>query len=55
VREKKKKFYPQIQGVTPGGAVSVVAAGGRGGTALEAEGEEALSSKGWVKTRRHNR
>jgi hypothetical protein len=39
----------------PGGAVSVAVAGGRGGAALGAEGEEALASKGWVKTRRHNR
>jgi hypothetical protein len=35
----------------PGGAVSVVAAGGRGGTTLDAEGEEALMSKEWVNTR----
>jgi hypothetical protein len=39
----------------PGGAVSVAAAGGGGGAALGAEGEEALTSKGWVKTHRHNR
>jgi hypothetical protein len=37
----------------PDGAVSVVAAGGGGGTTLGAEGEEALTSKGWVKTCRH--
>jgi hypothetical protein len=34
-------------------AVSVVAAGGGGGTTLGAEGEEALTSRGWVKTCRH--
>jgi hypothetical protein len=28
---------------------------GGGGTTLGAEGEEVLTSKGWVKTRRHNR
>jgi hypothetical protein len=39
----------------PGGAVSMAAAGGGGGATLRAEGEEALTSKGWVKTRRHNR
>ena len=27
---------------------------GGGGTTLEAEGEEALASEGWVKTRRHD-
>jgi hypothetical protein len=37
----------------PGGAVSAAPAGGGGGTALGAEGEEALTSKGWVKTCRH--
>ena len=39
----------------PGGAVSTTAAGGGGGTTLGAEGEEALTSKGWVKTRRHDK
>jgi hypothetical protein len=39
----------------PGGAVSMVAAGGGGGTTLGAEGEEALTSKGWVKTRQHDK
>jgi hypothetical protein len=39
----------------PGGAVSAAAAGGEGGTALGAEGEEALTSKGWVKTRLHDK
>jgi hypothetical protein len=39
----------------PGGAVSAAAAGGRGGVALGAEGEEALTSKGWVKTRRRDK
>jgi hypothetical protein len=39
----------------PGGTVSAAAAGGGGGTTLGAEGEEALTSKGWVKTCRHNR
>jgi hypothetical protein len=39
----------------PGGAVSVAAAGGGGGMALGAEGEEALTRKGWVKTRRHDK
>jgi hypothetical protein len=39
----------------PGGAVSAAAAGGGGGTTLGAEGEEALTSKGWVKTRRHDK
>jgi hypothetical protein len=34
----------------PGGAVSAAAAGGGGGTTLGAEGEEAPTSKGWVKT-----
>jgi hypothetical protein len=38
-----------------GGAVSVAAAGGGGGTTLGAEGEEALTSKGWVKTHRHDK
>jgi hypothetical protein len=38
-----------------GGAVSAAAAGGGGGTTLGAEGEEALTSKGWVKTRRHDK
>jgi hypothetical protein len=37
----------------PGGAVSAAAAGGGGGTTLEAEGEEALTSKGWAKTCQH--
>jgi hypothetical protein len=37
----------------PDGAISVVAAGGGGGTTLGVEGEEALTSKGWVKTCRH--
>jgi hypothetical protein len=35
----------------PGGTVSAVAARGEGGTTLDAEGEEALMSKGWVNTR----
>jgi hypothetical protein len=39
----------------PGGAVSTAVAGGGGGAALGAEGEEALTSKGWVKTRRHDK
>jgi hypothetical protein len=39
----------------PGGTVSVAAAGGGGGVALGAEREEALTSKGWVRTHRHNR
>src|SRR5688572_10554793 len=38
-----------------GGTVSVAAAGGGGGTTLGVEGEEALTSKGWVKTRRHDK
>jgi hypothetical protein len=38
-----------------GGTVLVAAAGGGGGTTLGAEGEEALTSKGWVKTRRHDK
>jgi hypothetical protein len=33
----------------PGGAVSVAAAGGGGGTTLGAEGEEALTSEGWLR------
>jgi hypothetical protein len=37
----------------PGGTVSAAAARGGGGTTLGAEGEEALTSKGWVKTCRH--
>jgi hypothetical protein len=37
----------------PDDAVLVAAAGGGGGTTLGAEGEEALTSKGWVKTYRH--
>jgi hypothetical protein len=36
-----------------GGSVSAAAAGGGGGTTLGGEGEEALTSKGWVKTYRH--
>jgi hypothetical protein len=39
----------------PGGAVSAAATGGGGGTTLGVEGEEALTSKGWVKTRRHDK
>jgi hypothetical protein len=39
----------------PGGAVSVAVVRGGGGAALGAEGEEALTSKGWVKTRRHDK
>jgi hypothetical protein len=39
----------------PDGAVSVAAARGGGGTTLGAEGEEALTSKGWVKTNRHDK
>jgi hypothetical protein len=39
----------------PGGTVSAAAAGGGGGAALGVEGEEALTSKGWVKTHQHNR
>jgi hypothetical protein len=39
----------------PGGVVSAAAAGGGGGTTLGAEGEEALTGKGWVKTRRHDK
>jgi hypothetical protein len=37
------------------GCSSAVAAGGGGGTTLGVEGEEALTNKGWVKTRQHNR
>jgi hypothetical protein len=44
---------PPVGAWGPGGAVSTVAAGGGGGTTLGAEGEEALTSKGWVKTCRH--
>jgi hypothetical protein len=39
----------------PGGAVSAAAAEGGGGTTLGAEGEEAMTSKGWVKTRQHGK
>jgi hypothetical protein len=39
----------------PDGAVSAVAAGGGRGATLEPEGEEALASKGWVKTCQHNK
>jgi hypothetical protein len=39
----------------PGGAVAAEVAGGGGGAALGAKGEEALRSKGWVKTRRHDK
>jgi hypothetical protein len=39
----------------PGGAVSAAAARGGGGTTLGAEGEEALTNKGWVKTRPHDK
>jgi hypothetical protein len=46
---------PPARAWEPGGAVSAAAAGGGGGAALGVEGEEALTSKGWVKTRRHNR
>jgi hypothetical protein len=46
---------PPARAWEPGGAVSVATTGGGGGTTLGAEGEEALTSKGWVKTRRHNR
>jgi hypothetical protein len=35
----------------PGGTIPTVAAGAEGGTTLDAEGEEALMSKGWVNTR----
>jgi hypothetical protein len=37
------------------GAVSMAAAGGGGGATLGAKGEEALTNKGWVKTRRHDK
>jgi hypothetical protein len=37
----------------PDDAVSAVETGGGGGTTLGAEGEEALTNKGWVKTCRH--
>jgi hypothetical protein len=43
---------PQLE---PGGAVSAAAAEGGGGTVLGAEGEEALTSKGWVKTYRYDK
>jgi hypothetical protein len=39
----------------PGGAVSAAAARGGGGTTLGVEEEEALTSKGWVKTHRHDK
>jgi hypothetical protein len=39
----------------PDGAVSAAAAGGGEGAALGVEGEEALTSKGWVKTRRYDK
>jgi hypothetical protein len=39
----------------PGGAVSAAAVRGGGGATLGAEGEEALTNKGWVKTRRHDK
>jgi hypothetical protein len=37
----------------PNCVVSTIAARGGGGTTLGVEGEEALTSKGWVKTCRH--
>jgi hypothetical protein len=46
---------PLARAWEPGGAVSAVAAGGGGGTTLGVEGEEALTSKGWVKTRQHDK
>jgi hypothetical protein len=46
---------PPTRAWGPDGAVSAIAAGGGGGTALGAEGEEALTSKGWVKTHRHDK
>jgi hypothetical protein len=39
----------------PGGAVLMAVARGGGGMTLEAEGEEALISKGWVKTCWHGK
>jgi hypothetical protein len=39
----------------PCGTVSAAVAGGGGGAALGAEGEEALTSEGWVKTRRYDK
>jgi hypothetical protein len=39
----------------PGGAVLTASAGGGGGTTLGVDGEEALTSKGWVKTCRHKK
>ena len=45
---------PQLEPEGPGDTVSSVAAGGEGGTTLDAEGEEALMSKGWVNTRWHD-
>jgi hypothetical protein len=44
---------PTARAWGPDDPVSAVAAGGGGGTTLGAEGEEALTSKGWVKTYQH--
>jgi hypothetical protein len=44
---------PTTRAWEPDGAVSAAAARGGGGTTLGAEGEKALTSKGWVKTCRH--
>jgi hypothetical protein len=46
---------PPARAWGPGGAVSAAAARGGGDTALGVEGEEALTDKGWVKTRRHDK
>ena len=46
---------PPAEAWGPSGAVSAVVAGGGGGTTLGSEGEEALTSKGWVKTCRHDK
>jgi hypothetical protein len=46
---------PPVGAWGAGGTVLAVAAGEGGGAALGAEGEEALTNKGWVKTRRHDK
>jgi hypothetical protein len=46
---------PPVGAWEPGGAGSAATAEGGGGAALGVEGEEALMSKGWVKTRRHDK
>jgi hypothetical protein len=46
---------PLVGAWGPSGTISAAAARGEGGMTLGAEGEEALTSKGWIKTRQHDK